>query len=366
MIRPLNLTALLALMALLVSPALADKTEEAVPPQAIGEKTMLAVYVDVSQLDPEIFSGLGAAILGLASNEDLKDQGLALPLGDPQQMVDMLTLLSGSFVQAGGEGLMMTIEMPGEESWSPPMALLAKTNDKYDANAMGALVRTLGEGEMESEIVSLTNGWKNIAMKSKDGEAVTLPLPEPDKAVFTALNKQLTQHKKPMLAVAFRMQDKMREMMDEAQKLAQNAQPAPGEDAQAQMAMGMMMGMFKPIRAMDTMGLAISQVEDGNMLVDLQMTFQDAQSAQQFSNLYNSILMFAPVMLSQAAQGDKGGQAENMPDAATINSFFMKLRMNIAGESLKLTLDKEFFDLAEKLAPLFQGMAGNAAPEFDL
>lgn len=363
MTRLMNLPALLAALALLMSPALADKTEEAVPPQAIGEKTMLAVYVDVSQLDPEIFSGLGEAILGLASNEDLKDQGLVLPLGDPQQLVDMLTLLSGSFVQAGGEGLMMTVEMPGEESWSPPMALLAKTNDKYDAAAMGALVRTLGEGEMDAELVSLGNGWRNIAMKSKEGDAVTLPLPEPDKDVFSAINKQLTQHKQPMLAVAFRMQEELREMMDVAEEAAKNAQPGQGEDAQAQMAMGMMMGMFKPIRAMDTMGLAISEVEDGNMLVDLQMTFQDAQSAQQFSNLYNSILMFAPVMLSGAAQD---GQIENMPDAATINNFFMKLRMQVAGDSLKLTLDKDFFELAEKLAPLFEGIAGDAAPELDL
>ncbi|MBX2852019.1 MAG: hypothetical protein KTR15_09775 [Phycisphaeraceae bacterium] len=364
MTRPLNLTVLLAALMLLVSPALAQKkqAEQAAPPKAIGETTMLAVYVDVTQLDPEMISGVGDMLLGLAENEALQDQELALPIGDPQQLADMLTLLRGSFVQAGGEALMMTIEMPEEDSWSPPMALLAKTNDKFDATSMTALIRSMGEAKMEASIEALGDGWQNIAMKSKEGDAVTLPLPKPDAAAFDAINKQLTQHKKPMLAVAFRMQDQLREMMDQAEQAAKNAQPGQGQDAQQQMAMGMMMGMFKPVRSLDTLGLAISQVDEG-MLVDAQMTFQDAQSAQQFANLYNSILMFAPVMMAGAAQE---GQIENMPDPATINQFFMKLRMTVAGNSLKLTLDQDFFDLAEKLAPLFEGLNGQGEEDFDL
>lgn len=357
--RPLNLTALLTVLILLVSPAWAEKTPQALPAQAVGENTMLAVYVDVTQIDPEMLGQLGDAILGLAANDALKDQGLALPLGDPKQIVDMLTLLRGSFLQAGGEGLAMTLEMPGEDSWSPPMALLAKTNGKYDEQAMGAMVRSMGAGQMDATIEALGTGWQNIAMKSKEGDAVTLALPKPDAVALTALNKQLTQHDKPMLAIAFRMQDQMREMMELAEEAAKNAQPGQGEDAQAQMMMGMMMGMFKPIRSLDTLGLAISQVEAGGMLIDAQMTFKDAQSAQQFANVYNMILMFAPVALAQAGQG---GEVQNMPDPALINSFFMKLRMQPAGESLKLTLDQEFFDLAEKLAPMFQGMQDQAAP----
>lgn len=365
MTRPLNLTLLLAALMLLVTPALAQnkQAEQAVPPKAIGEKTMLAVYVDVTQMDPEMISGIGKMLMGMADNDAIKDQGLALPIGDPQQLTDMLTLLRGSFVQAGGEALMMTVEMPEQESWSPPMALLAKTNDKFDAQSMTALIRSMGEGEMDATLEAIGDGWQNIAMKSKEGEAVTLPLPKPDANAFDAINKQLTQQKKPMLAIAFRMQDQLREMMDQAEQAAKNAQPGQGQDPQAQMAMGMMMGMFKPIRSLDTIGLAISEVEEGKMLVDAQMTFQDAQSAQMFGNMYNSILMFAPVMLAGAAQE---GQIENMPDPATINQFFMKLRMNVAGESLKLQLDQDFFDLAEKLAPLFEGMNDQGADDFDL
>lgn len=363
---PLNLTVLLAALMLLVTPALAQEkqAEQAAPTKAIGEKTMLAFYVDVTQIDTEMISGLGKMLMGLAQNEAIKGQDLALPIGDPQQIADMLTLLRGSFVQAGGEAMLMTVEMPQEESWSPPMALLAKTNGKFDAASMTALFRSMGEGETDATLEALGDGWQNIAMKSKEGQAVTLPLPKPDAVAFAAINKQLTQHKKPMLAVAFRMQDQMREMMDEAEKAAKNAQPGQEQDPQQQMAMGMMMGMFKPIRSLDTLGLSISQVEVGGMLVDAQMTFQDAQSAQQFANLYNSILMFAPVIMAGAAQE---GQIQNLPDPATINQFFMKLRMNLAGNSLKLTLDQDFFDLAEKMAPLFEGLNDQGgAEDFDL
>ncbi|MEO0476138.1 MAG: hypothetical protein AAF085_09255, partial [Planctomycetota bacterium] len=257
----------------------------------------------------------------------------------------------------------MTIEMPGEDSWSPPMTLLAKTNDKFDEATMSALIRSMGEGEVDAKMEALGNGWQNIAMKSKEGDAITLDLPKPDADVFEAFNKQLAKHDKPMLAVAFRMQDELRQMMDLAEEAAKNAQPGQGETPKAQMAMGMMMGMFKPIRALDTLGIVVSKVEDGEMLVDAQMTFQDATSAQHFANLYNTIIMLAPVMMAGAAQE---GQIENMPDPATINQFFMKLRMNVAGDSLTLTLDKEFFDLAEKLGPLFEGIAGDAGADFDL
>lgn len=358
MTRPLNLIVLLAAVLLLVSPALADKTEEAIPPKAIGNSTMLAVYIDVTQIDAEMIGQVGDVILGLADNPMLKDQGLALPLGDPQQIVDMLTLLRGSFLQAGGEGLAMTVEMPGEESWSAPMMLLAKTNDKFDAESMTAMVRSMGEGEMSATIESLGSGWQNIAMKTKQGEAVTLTLPKPDADVFSAMNKQLSKHDKPMLAVAFRMQDEMRKMLDGAEELAQGAQAGPGaegQDAQAQMMMGLVMGMFKPIRELDTIGLSISKAGEDGMLIDAQMTFLDATSAQQFANVYNMVMMFAPVAMSQLGQG---GEVENMPDPATINQFFMKLRMQVAGDSLSLTLDQDFFDLVEKMAPLFEGIQG--------
>lgn len=359
----LQLTVLAALM-LLILPARAEKTQ-ALPTQAVGSDTMLAVYVDVTQFSPEMIGGLGNAVLGIAQNEQLKGQGLALPIGDPKVIVDMLTTLRGSFLQAGGEGLMMTFEMPGEESWSPPMNLLAKTNDKLDPNAMVSLLRTMGDGEMDATLESLGGGWQNLALKSKAGDAVTMPLPKPDADVFAAFNHELTQHKKPLLTVAFRMQESMREMLDKLEQDAKAAQANPGQqqDPQAQMLAGMAMGMFKPIRELDTIGLSISEDDKNSKLVDLQMSFLDATSAQQFNNVYNVLLMVAPVALAQAGQG---GEIENMPDPATINQFFMKLRMQPEGKSLKLKLDKEFFDLAEKLAPLFEGMAEQQGDDFQL
>eukprot|EP00752_Nemacystus_decipiens_P013548 g12006.t1 len=356
--------ALLCAVMMLTLPALAEQDEQAIPTQAVGEDTMLALYVDVSQIDAEMISGVGEGLLSaLAGLAQMQGDDFGLPLGDPQEMIDNLTTLRGSFVQAGGEGLVMTVEMPGEDSWSPPMSLLAKTNDKFDAKAMGATIRTMGDGQMDATMNALGGGWQTIALKNDLGEAVTSDLPDPDQTAFTALNKQLTQHEKPVIALAFRMQDELRLMMDEAEEMAKDAQQqgATGEDAQAQMMLGLMMGMFKPIRSLDTVGLAISEV-DGGMLVDAKMTFLDATSAQQFSNLYNSIIMFAPVIIAGTAQGE----LENMPDPATINQFFMQLKMQIDGNTLSLTLDQEFFDMAEKIAPLLELMQGEIGSDLDL
>ena len=360
MTRPLNLIVLFAALMMLVGPARADKAEQALPPQAIGNSTMLAVYIDLTQLDAEMIEQIGETIMGLADNPALEDQGLALPLGDPQQFVDMLTLLRGSLLQAGCEKLAMTLEMPGDESWSPQMTMLAKANDNFDAASVTALLRSLGEGEVEAEVEALGNGWQNLSMTSKLGEPITLDLPKPDAAAFDAFNKQLTKQDKPIFAVAFRMQDEMRKMIDMFGEAAKDAEP--GEGAEVDMMAGMLMGMFKPISKLDTIGLSFSQVEDNEMLVDAQMTFQDAVSAQQFANVYNTVMLFAPVALAQAAQA---GEIENMPDAATINQFFMSLQMKVADESLTLRLDQAFFDLAKKLTPLFENLEEGAG-DFDL
>jgi|GEM_PF-2541618 len=351
MTRTKPLTSMMAALALLLClPTLAAQP----PKEAVGTDTMLMLWVDVEQVDTEMIAGIGEALMQILENEMLQDQELALPLGDTQKMIDSLSVLRGSFLQAGGEGLLMTVDMPGEDSWSPPMNLLAKVSDKVDTKSMASLVRAMGEGEMEAKIEPVADGWQNIAIRTLDGQGVTMGLPKPDADVFTAFEKQLTQAEKPVLAVAFRMQEELRKMMDEAEQLAKNQQAGPGEDPQAQMAMGMLMGMFKPIRALDTLGIVVSQDKEEEMQVDVQMAFLDAQNAQMFANLYNSILMFAPVMMAQAGQG---GQIENMPDPNTVNSFFMKLKMQVAGDTLKLKLDKDFFELAEKMAPLFEGMA---------
>lgn len=342
---------------LLSLPVQADKPKQAtIPAQAVGENTTLAVYLDLSQIDAEMMESLGEGFLaGLASVAQTQGDGFTIPLGNPQELVDRVTATRNAFVQAGGEGLMMTVEMPREESWSPPMSLLAKTNGKFDAPGMEAFIRTMGLGEQSTAIESLGNGWQNIAIESQEGDPITLALPTPDKAAFAAINKQLSQHKKPVIALAFRMQDALRTKMDEAEQLAKAAQGAGGQNAQDQMMMGMMMGMFKPIRSLDTFGLAISPADE-SLVIDAQMIFLNAASAQQFANLYNSIIMFAPALLAGAAQGEV--EIENMPDPATINQFFMKLKMNLKGDTLNLTLDQTFFDLAEKMAPLFEGMQG--------
>lgn len=339
--------------------AQADEATQAIPPQAVGNNTMLALYVDVTQINAEMMKGLGEGLIeGLASAAQMQGEDFALPLGDPQEMIDSLITLRGSFVEAGGEGLTMTAEMPGEANGAPPVSLFAKTNSKLDAPAMEALLRTMGLGETKAVIESLGNGWQNIAIESKPGDAITLALPKPDEAAYRAMNKQLATHKKPVIAMAFRMQEELREMMDEAEDMAKGAQ---GLEGQEQMMLGMAMGMFQPIRSLDTLGLSISQDGEG-ILVDAKMTFLDAASAQQFANLYNSMIMFAPVILAGAAPGE----VENMPDPATINQFFMMLKMNLDGNTLSLSLDQAFFELAEQLAPLFDGMQGGLEGELNL
>ena len=85
-----------------------------------------------------------------------------------------------------------------------------------------------------------------------------------------------------------------------------------------------------------------------------QMAFMDANSANQFLNMYNAQMMFAPAILA--------GMFEGVPDAPNpkeLNDFFTKLQMKGNGDSLTLKLDAEFFEMAKKLGALLNpGGAG--------
>lgn len=356
---------LFSALTLMAVPAWADQAEPAIPAKAVGEKTALAVYLDVEQIDPDLIARVGGLLGGLAQHPLLQNQGMALPIGDPQEMIDSVSLLRSSFLEAGGEGLMITLEMPGEDNWSPPMTLLAKTNARFDAEAMQAMIGTLSGEQMEVTPQALDAGWKSLALTSQDGGAVTAGLPQADAAAFAAFNAQLSQREKPMLAMAFRMQESLRALMNDAEKAARDRRPAQGENPQMQMAMGMAAGMLKPFSALDTVGFAISKAENGSAVVDIQMAFQDDESTQQFLSLYNTMLLIAPAILSNP---DFTGPIANRPEPAAINNFFTKLRMQPAGDGLRLTLDESFFELVQEFGPMLQQMVprGGGGDDFNL
>lgn len=336
----------IAALAVLMMLTLSARAVDA-PQKAIGENTALVVWVDIEQLSPEIIEKLGAGLAAMAENPIFKEQGAGLPLGDLNKAMEKLTGFRDGFVKAGGQGLMLTMEMPGEGSWSPPISVLAKTGPNADPKAMATLLRSTSEDQMDAEVLPLVDGWHDISIVSAEGDAVTLPLPaKTDKKAYKAFDKQLGEVKKPLMSIAFRLQDDMREMLANAGQAGQGAQG--GGDPQA----AMMAGMLQPLKSLDTVGLSISQDKD-SFEVHAMMVFQKPGEAQQFANTYNSMMMIVPAMLAGQLQGVEGA-----PDPNKVNAMFMKLQMKQNGDTLKLKLDKEFFELVEELAPAFEAMQG--------
>lgn len=335
------------LMLLMAGPAGAVQT----PKQAIGQETALVVWADLDQMDEDMVKRI-RELMGAAAENPLLGQLGGLPLGDIGAFTDKLTLVRNSALQAGGEGLLLALEMPGEGAWSPPMNVMVKTGDKVDTNGLAAIVRTMSEGEMDAELSELSKGWHNLAIKStKDGKAVTQELPEADKDAYKAFDKQLGEVKKPAMSLAFRMPEKMREQLANA---GQNGQ-AP-KDPQA----AMMLGMMQMLQGIDTLGVAISE-DDGEIEMDIQAVFLKPEQAQQFAQMYNTLMQLAPSIIAGQLQGVK-----NMPDINTLTSFFSKLIMKQNGDTLKLNLDKDFFDLAKEVAPALEAMGGRARAGADL
>lgn len=342
-----QLAAMLAAAALLlacVAPARALET----PEQAVGESTMLVAWIDLEQVDNDMIERIVSGLALIAQNPMLAERGVGLPLGGFNEMVESLTTFRKGFVDAGGQGLMMSLEMPAAdaESWSPPMSMLAKTSDKVDNRAMSELVRTMSEGKMDAELEPIAGltGWHDLAVFSAEGESVTMPLPRPDKAAFKAFDRQLGDAKKPLVSVAFRMQESIR------QQIAAMAQVAGNDAGQQDPQAAMMIGMLQPLVGIDTLGFAVVSDKD-DFEIAIQMVFLKPGDAQQFAQMFNTVMQLAPVMLAGQLQ-----QLDNPPDPNTLNKFFMKLTMQHNGDTLKMKLDREFFDLLEELKPVFNGL----------
>lgn len=342
------------LTAVTMAPALSTRALDA-PEKSIGKDTALVVWLDFELFDDTMIKKIGEGIAEMAANPLVAQQGVGLPLGELNESVQKLTGFRNGFVEAGGQGLMMTLQMPEGESWSPPMALLAKTKGDVDAKAMRELVKKTSDGEMDAELAQLSKGWHNLSMVSSEGDEVTMALPEPDRDAFKSFDAQLGEFKKPLITVAFRMQDSMREQFNGM--LDQGAAQGQQQDPMAAMAAG----MLKPLKSIDTLGFAVSgDAEDYE--IDVQMVFLNANDAGQFAQTYNALLGFVPALLAGQLQG-----VEDAPDPNKLNKFFMAMQMKHNGKALKLNLDKDFFDLAEELRPFFEQMApqGGGDIEFE-
>lgn len=322
------------------------------PQKAIGEETAFLVWIDVEQIKAEDIQKLGKAMKDLGDNPALAGQGAALPAGDLDEGIAKMTQFRDGFVQNGGEGLLLAMGIPAGEEWSPPISMLAKSKGQFDAAGMEKLIRTLAKDDADAKegditFIPIDGGWHDVSLVSPEGDAVTQELPTPNAAAFEAFQKQLGVVEDPVVAMAFRMQDDLRQMLAGA---AQGA--GQQQDPQA----AMVMGMLQPIQKLDTVGFALSKVNETEMKLNVQMVFQDEASAQTFVGMYNSIIMFAPAMMAQQFAGVEGA-----PDPAQINAMFMKLKMQANGDTLTLELDQAFFDEIEKLAKLMEHIAGPPA-----
>lgn len=311
------------------------------PKQAFGEGTAMAVWVDFEQLDEDMVKRIQDLLSGMGDTPLLGQLGGGLPIGDVGELTDKVTKVRDGFLEAGGEGLLVTLEMPGEGAWSPPMNVLVKASDNADAQAMAGIVREMSEGEQAATMQPVADGWHNLAITNKDGKPVTIPLPEPDKKAFKAFDAQLDEVKKPAMCLAFRLPEELRKQFAGA---GQNGQQPQNPQA------AMMMGMMQSLQGLDTLGVAISE-DDDDIELNIQAVFLKPGQAQQFAQMYNSMMQLAPILLANELPN-----IENAPDVNTVTKFFNMLIMKQNGDTLKLNLDKQFFELAEEVAPVFEAM----------
>lgn len=337
--RPLFALMLMAAATLLARPAAAIEA----PTKAVPGQTMLMVWIDLEQIDGETIKSVGDAIAGFVDGEMIQGAGLGVPLGDAEEGVAKLIETRDAMVENGAQGLLLMLDRPADESWSPEMRVMVKTTADADADKLAELAAGLSDGEMVAQAKPYAEGWHALTLHKvgEEDQAVSLPaVTDGDEEVAAQFNVQLKEQQTAPFALVFRMDQEMKKWIDDMTATA-------GQQQDPQMAM--MMSMAGMLRGMDT--LAVSVADQDGLTINLAMRFEDQEQATGFLQMYNAIMMMAPAMLAQ--------QAQNIPDApkpATINNFFAKLMMQPDGQTLRLKLDQSFFDLAEEMGAMLEGM----------
>lgn len=342
--RPLFALMLMAVAALLARPALAVEA----PEKAVPGQTMLMVWLDLEQIDGDMIDSVAGTITGMMNSDMVKNAGLGVPLGDPEDGAAGMIETRDAMVASGARGMLLMIDRPAEGNWSPAMRVLIKTTADADADKLAELAAGLTDGEMTAKAEPYAEGWHSLILHrvGEEDAAVSLPaVTDGDEEVAAQFNVQLKEHETAPFAVVFRMDETMKQMVDDM-----TAEAGQGQQQDPQMAM--LMTMAGMLRGMDSLALSIA--DDQGLAINVGMKFEDQEQATGFLQMYNAIMMMAPALLAQQAQ-----EIPNAPKPATINSFFAKLLMQPDGQTLRLKLDQSFFDLAQELSPMLEGMGIN-------
>jgi len=308
-----------------------------VPENAVAEGTAIMVWVDLTQIDAEMIEGAADMLSGAMDNLPMDDTDLGIPMGD-MDMDEMLIQIQDfrdEFVEAGAEGILLMVEMPSDDSWSPPFSALVKTAEGADGAAISEMLTEMAEGEAVG-VNEYASGW--MALEVEGADAVTK---EGSLEAAEAFGSQLAEREDAPITVIYRMDDTARDAIDEMMM---------GDSPE----MAMVAGIIQPLKGMDTMALSVYVDDvDSEMAVtlDMAMVFSDPEQGEQFMNSFNGILM-----LAQGMMGMQMAELENAPSNDTLAEFFNSLLLQGDGEVLTLELGEDFFGLVEELAPAFEEM----------
>lgn len=336
-------TLMLAMLALVLiaRPAAAE-----VPETAVSDKTALMVWVDLTIVDEDMIASAGELLAGLGDAPMLGElgEGQGLPMEELDLSILQMQDFRESFVEAGGEGLLLMLSMPGEEGQAPSMSAMVKVGEGADAAALEDAIADLADGAVV-EMDEYADGW--MAAGIDGAEAPTKDGNPEDAAQF---NAHLAERAEAPITIVFRMDDDMREMID-GLMLADDPQ------------MAMIAGVLQPLRGLSTAALSVFVDDDNAAEIDVAMAFEDKQLGSEFLNSFNGILMLAQGML-----GMQMAELDNPPSQQAIAGFFQGLAMQSedGGATLRMKLGQDFFDFAEELGPAFEEMMGQMQGEGQL
>lgn len=319
-----------------------------VPDTAVADDTTLMLWIDLTRVDEAMIDRAGEMMA------DLADSPMAggLPMGDLDLGVLMMHDFRESFVEAGGEGLLVMMSMPdmnnlGQGIDELPLSIMVKAGEGADAAAIkDAMTDLMGEmaGDVAFEMDEYADGW--LAVDADDLPPVTK---EGDADVADRFNAQLLERAEAPMTLVFRMNDQLRDLLDDMMV---------AEDQ----TMAMLAGMMQPLHGMDLAAVSL-YTDGGEAEVDIAMVFEDKNMGKQFLNSFNGMLM-----LGQAMLGGQMAEMPNPPSQEAIAGFFEYLAMGSTdgGETLRLKLDQGFFDIVEEMGPALQDLMGGMGGEGQL
>ncbi len=290
-------------------------SEVPLPEGAISDDVVMLIWADVAALAPDkLLQTIDSVVDQMPPEVSADDR--AQMKEQAREAMSEYRQMHQKIADAGATGLLIGMQAPASMMQEPAGFMLVRAGAGADAAKLKAAVTALPDGPEPDEvnIEPFADGWMVVT----DNQGKLIKPTGGSAAAAGVFEEIFAQAPGAPIRMAFRMNDQMRQMLDKQGGQAAQANP---------MAAGMI-GAMKKLNSISVAGYL-----GDNPRQDIVAAFEDAEAAEQFSDLLDGVLSMVKMMAAGSPEADAQAAAKLLNEIKLVQDG-PKLSLSMSANTL--------------------------------